>query len=576
MIKDQTMHYDSLSAYKFKSPNIFDFFSIIIIFSVFTLFSWGASHLSTPYHLGAPIPIYLDYLSLISYSLKTFTRMICAMSLSVLVTFIVGSVLAKNQRMRTILLPIIDVLQSLPPLGISAFIFVFCMLLFPKSHLGLELASVLTTFFSQVWNMILSFYQSIVTIPKELEEATEIYQLSRWQRFWKLEVPKATPGLILNSMVSMSASWFFVVASEAFSIADQRVLIPGIGSYIAQAISLANNQAVSMAFAAMFLVILMYDQLLFRPLLAWSEKFKEEIVDDEQYNNSWFFDLLSRSHLFENIAILFELVSNLFPTAKKRVIAKESISKNSAVLNNFYLFLEIAFYGLVLLLFTRLSYFFLSSFTAKELLYTLELGGITAIKVMLVVSISMLIWVPIGVVIGSNVKIATFFQPIIQFLAACPPQMLYPLLYPLIVQHNLNVDIWTAPIMIAGTQWYILFNVIAGSMMITKEQRFVAANFGLKGWLLWRRLYLPAIVPYCITGAMAAAGGCWNVSIDSDTVEWGATKIQALGISSYIHQAKFDGDFDRILLGMAVMAFYVIVINRLVWNKLFEKVSAYR
>jgi len=568
------MQYDRLSAFRLKAPNIFDYIAAMIIFGVLSILAWSASAMATPYELGEKILIVIDFQHLISYALRTFLRMILAMVLSLIVTLALGSLMAKNQRCRKILLPIIDICQSLPPLGVLAFIVVSCVKLFPGSVLGLELASIITTFFSQVWNMILSFYQSLITIPSELEEATHIYRLTAWQRFWRLEVPRATPGLIMNIMVSMSASWFFVVASEAISIADQKIILPGIGSVIAQAIVEQNTYAVGMAFAAMLIIILLYDQLLFRPLLAWSEKFKEE-EDDEIYNTSWFFDLLARTHVISSLSSILTEVFNKLPSYKTY---KPSVFKTYH--NYFFevlaLMFEMMFYAFVLYTCSKGILYFYHSFTLAQIIDALKLGGISAIKVFAVVIISAVIWVPIGVLIGSNTKLAIQSQPIIQFLASCPPQMLYPFICALIIKYQLNVNIWTAPLMIFGTQWYILFNVIAGSMMITKEQRLVAANFGLKGWLLWRRLYLPAVMPYCITGCLTAAGGCWNVSMQTDIVEWGPTKLEAVGISSYINQGINSGDFDKIILGMVIMAFYVVLINRLVWNPLFEKVSAYR
>jgi NitT/TauT family transport system permease protein len=330
-----------------------------------------------------------------------------------------------------------------------------------------------------------------------------------------------------------------------------------------------------MAFCAMFFIILIYDQLLFRPLLAWSEKFKEEIQDDEVYHTSWFFDLLSRARFLSTLSILLSEIFNKLPSTKFKlpIRTKETRAKLFHVMN---FLLEYTLYLYAVYLCMTFIFYFYASFNIKEVFYAVQLGGITALKVLTMVAASALIWVPVGVIIGSNTKLAVSFQPIIQFLASCPPQMLYPVICAFIIKYQLNVNLWTAPLMIFGTQWYILFNVIAGSMMITKDQRLVAANFGLKGWLLWRRLYLPAVMPYCITGCMAAAGGCWNVSIDTDTVTWGSTKLQALGISSYISQGISTGDFNKIILGMAVMAFYVILINRLLWNPLFEKISSYR
>jgi NitT/TauT family transport system permease protein len=220
-------------------------------------------------------------------------------------------------------------------------------------------------------------------------------------------------------------------------------------------------------------------------------------------------------------------------------------------------------------------YRYMTIFSIGEILYVFKLGFITSCKILIIVMISALIWLPIGVWIGCHKKIAQMMQPIIQFLAAYPPQMLYPFITAAIIHYKLNVDIWTAPIMILGTQWYILFNVIAGTMMITKEQRFAAANMGVKSFLLWKRVYLPAVMPYCITGCLSASGGCWNVSLNTDTLEWGTTKITAIGISSYIENSFSSGALDKAVLGVSVMTCYVLLINRFLWNPLIQRVTAH-
>jgi NitT/TauT family transport system permease protein len=316
--------------------------------------------------------------------------------------------------------------------------------------------------------------------------------------------------------------------------------------------------------------------LVFRPLIVWSEKFKEEIEDDDIYPNSWFFNLLSRAEFLRTMKKLLTDIIERIPPLKIYSKQPPMIKKAIGILEFLSHGLEMAFYALTIYLTFKFSIYFYQTFSLIEVLIALKLGAITAFKVLIAVLISALLWIPVGVIIGSNSRLALRIQPVFQFLAACPLQMFYPAVFALIIRYKLNVDIWTAPLMIIGTQWYILFNAIAGSMMITKDQRLVAANFGLKGWLLWRRLYLPAVMPYCITGCITAAGGCWNISMNTDTVEWGSIKLQAIGISSYIQQAINVGSFDKIVLGMAVMAFYVIIINRLLWHPLFEKVSAYR
>lgn len=568
--------YDSFGARRFIRPNIFDLAALSIILGVLYLLGWSASLMATPYAVGTSVKIDLTTTALFGYSLRSFVRMMLAMCLSLMVTFSVGSLMASSKRYRKVLLPIIDVFQSIPPLGVSVFLFLTFLKFFPHSTVSSELASIITTFFAQVWNMIISFYQSLLSTPKEIHEASRVFHLSPWQRFWKVDVPRATPALIHNAMISMSTSWFFVVASESIPLPGQNVTIPGIGAFINQAIIEKNQSAMLMAFGAMFLVIFVYDQLLFRPLLAWSEKFKPDLSDDDAEQTSWFLDLLSRSpvsHLLQDCVVMgFKALTFPLALLSRSQSNMGPISKFHKIVG---ILLEAFVFGLGVFFLLFTGYRYLSLFSLAEVAYVFELGLITSIKILIIVFLSAMIWLPIGVWIGSNRKVAAYIQPIVQFLAAYPPQMLYPFITAAIIQYQLNVDIWTAPIMILGTQWYILFNVIAGTMMISKDQRLAAANMGVRSFLLWKRVYLPAVLPYCITGCLAASGGCWNVSLDTDTLEWGSTKISALGISSYIHDSFTQGALEKAVLGVSVMTCYVLLINRFLWNPLIQRVTAH-
>lgn len=545
---------------------------MLIILTVLVFFSHAAHEMDQPLSANQQAQAVFHLYYLPYYSFRTFFRIIIAMCFSLIATLSLGAILAKFKRTRPVLLPIIDILQSLPPLGFTSFLAVFFLSLYPKSTLGLEMAAIATIFISQVWNMILSFYKSLIIIPKELHEASAIYRLTPWKKFWKLEVPFATPSLITNAMLSMSASWFFVVACEALIVSGKTMYLPGMGSFIFNAIEQQNFQAIRWAILTMFITIVIYDQLLFRPLLAWSNKFKDEIVDDESEYQSWFLDFLSRTRLLvqlSNHSWNFNLRGFNLP-ARLKVLYKIA-----------YLFIALIALMTLLKIPTATYAFFeaLSSFTHAisfdELLFVIYLGFVTSIKVILMVLLCTIIWVPIGIQIGIRPRIATKLQPIIQLLAAFPPSLFYPFIGTLIVQYDLNVDIWTMPLMILGTQWYILFNVIDGAMQISKEQRFAIENFGIKGLLKWKRFYLPAVMPSIITGAMTAAGGCWNVCPESDIVQWGTIQLQATGIGAYIHEASVSGDFNKITLGMLVMAAYVIFINKVLWQRLLEKLSTY-
>jgi NitT/TauT family transport system permease protein len=370
----------------------------------------------------------------------------------------------------------------------------------------------------------------------------------------------------------MSAGWFFVVASEAITVSNQRILLPGIGSYIAVAIQAANLRAISYAVLMMFFVILIYDQLLFRPLVAWSEKFKSEQISTEKIAESWVVDLFRRTRLFRiigsEIASLFDTFVNIkiFRAQEKILVS----SKWHAYGERFFSFL----WGALLICVIAIAIKFLISYILRYLSFAAVehvflLGLITAIRVFIMIVLCSFIWVPIGVWIGLRPKVAQVIQPIAQFLAAFPANLLYPFIVLFIVRFHLNTNIWLTPLMILGAQWYILFNVIAGASTVPKDLLQVTDNFGVTGWLRWRRLLLPAIFPYYITGAITAAGGAWNASIVAEVASWGDKKLVATGLGAYISEYTIAGSFPHIALGIGMMCILVFIFNRLVWKQLY-------
>tara|TARA_R110002110_G_scaffold415807_1_gene656403 strand:+ start:8195 stop:9937 length:1743 start_codon:yes stop_codon:yes gene_type:complete len=552
--------------------NQWDIIILLLVFGLFAALTWGGQRMTAPYQLGESIYISLDPRMLPQYAISTVIRMAIALFFSLLFTFTVATLAAKNKRAEKFILPFIDIMQSVPILGFLSISILAFIYFFPGSRLGPECAAIFVIFTSQVWNMALSFYQSLKTIPKELNEASKMFHLSAWQRFWRLEVPFATPSLIWNMMMSLSAGWFFVVASEAISVNNQNIMLPGIGSYIMKASQESDYAAIGYVLLTMFLVILIYDQLIFRPLVSWSEKFKLEPNLELESTGTWFLTLIQRSHVTQWLTLLMQRLRDLLTIRKPRTkVHKPSISpKVKQALS----WTAITFWNTILLLGILGSTFLLIRFIYTELslhevIDVFRLGFITTIKVTILIILCSLFWVPIGVWIGLNPKLTKAVQPMAQFLAAFPANLVYPVLFMLIVTYNLNVDIWTAPLMILGTQWYILFNVIAGATSIPAEYRFAAKNYGVKGWLWWRKIILPAIFPYYVTGAMTAAGGCWNASIVADVVEWKQTTLHAAGIGGYIAEFTTTGDFPRIALGISVMCIYVIVLNRLIWHKLY-------
>lgn len=559
--------------------NQWDCIVFTLFFGLMAAIVFAADNMTNTYQLGQSITISTDPRYLPEYALATVMRMTLALGCSLLFTLMVGSLAAKSKVAEKIIIPFIDIMQSVPVLGFLSFTVLLFIRLFPGSQLGPECAAIFAIFTSQVWNMTLSFYQSLRMVPSDLKEAAAMFNLGPWQKFWRIEVPFATPGLIWNTMMSLSAGWFFVVASEAISVANQNIMLPGIGSYIKLAQEQENYTALGYAILTMLIVIMLYDQLLFRPLITWSEQFQSE-PDEDSESSSWFLTLMRRSKLIKIINHSLSRIRN-FIVHPSVFLAKQKKSLSAPKTSRYSLNLPPIFYRMLTLLSTILliaslllsislvTRFIFTAVGPREILRVLFLGLITTIKVTILIIVSSIIWVPIGVWVGLHPKLSRHVQPLAQFLAAFPANLVYPLVFLAIINYNLNVEIWTAPLMILGTQWYILFNVIAGTRALPIDLKYAAQNYQIKGWLWWKKIILPSIFPYYITGAMTAAGGCWNASILADVVEWGNKRITATGLGSYITEFTTTADFPRITLGIAVMCLYVTLINRLVWRNLY-------
>lgn len=552
--------------------NRWDMLLLIIIFSILFFLGWAGSQMATPYQLGDPIPISLAPSNLPFYALRTVLRLFVALIFSLLFTFVVGALAAKNRRAEQIIIPAIDILQSIPVLSFLSITVTGFIHLFPNSLLGPECASIFAIFCAQVWNMTFGFYQSLKTMPHDLKEVSAMFRLSAWQRFWKVEVPFSMSGLLWNMMISMSASWFFVVLSEAISVAHQNIRLPGIGSYIALAIAQKDLHAVGYAILTMMIVIFLYDQILFRPLIAWSEKFKVEQSPDESEYQSWVIDLIRGSRLIKRIttgmAIFTDHFVNVrwFRLGEPRAVKEINVKKQKQW-DRFWTAAVLLF---ILVCGWLLLQFILAELKVSDIIHVFFLGAATGSRVIVLIVLSSLIWIPVGVWIGLRPNIAQKVQAVVQFVAAFPANLFYPLFVIAIVRFNLSVEIWVTPLMILGTQWYILFNVIAGASTIPRELYLAADNFGLKGWIWWKRLALPGIFPFYITGAITAAGGAWNASIVAEWVSWGNTTLRATGLGEYIQASTIAGDFPKIALGTAMMCLYVLAFNHLIWRPLYR------
>jgi NitT/TauT family transport system permease protein len=514
-------------------------------------------------------PISLDPWHLPEYAARTTFRMFAALALSLLFTLTYATWAAKSERAGKLLVPILDILQSVPILGFISITVVFFMSLAPGRVLGAEFAAIFAIFTSQAWNMAFSFYQSLRTIPIELAEAAESFRLSPWMRFWQLEVPFAMPALIWNMMMSMSGGWFFVVASESISVGHTTVALPGVGSYIALAIEQKNLPAIGWAIATMLIVILLYDQLIFRPLVAWVDRFRVEQEPGARVPDSWALTMMRRSRLIQAATLFFHSTVMLTSRAIKRrddEARRPASDKPKRSLDLLWVSLIVA---AVVLGLWHIVAVLIKNTPLREALQVGGLATITMLRVFVLIALASLIWVPIGVWVGMRPRATQIVQPIAQFMAAFPANLLFPIAVFGIVRWKLNPDIYLSPLMILGTQWYILFNVIAGASSIPAEMRYVAANFRIRGWLWWRKIALPAVLPFYVTGAITASGGSWNAAIVAELANWGNTQIEARGLGSYIAEATTAGDFHKIVLGIGTMSLFVVVINRLFWRPLY-------
>ncbi|RQV04144.1 ABC transporter permease subunit [Burkholderia cenocepacia] len=554
-------------------PNRWDAIAFPLIIGILAMAIVGFHQTMAPIGVLQTQKISLDPSNLPEYALRTTLRMLAAMIASLVFTLVYGTLAAKSRRAGMVLIPILDILQSVPVLGYISFTVTFFLALFPGRVLGAELAAIFAIFTSQAWNMTFSFYQSLRTVPRDLSEVSRGFHLTAWQRFWKLEVPFSMPGLIWNMMMSMSGGWFFVVASEAITVGNQTITLPGIGAYLAQAISDKNLGAVGWVIVAMSVVILAYDQFLFRPLVAWADKFRMENTASGDAPQSWLLDMMRRTHLIHQLLVPAGWLLSQAARIPLRVPSLAGTRVRGASSRRSSRIGDILWAAFVILLTAYVAWrvvsFVATGVTMAEVGHVLLLGLITLLRVLVLIAIASVIWVPLGVLIGLRPKLAEKIQPLAQFLAAFPANLLFPVFVIVIVHFHLNADIWLSPLIVLGTQWYILFNVIAGAMSYPNDYKEATKNFRIRGWQWWRQAILPGIFPYYVTGAITASGGAWNASIVSEFVQWGDTKVVAHGLGAYIAQTTAAGDFPKIILGIAVMSLFVTLFNRLLWRPMY-------
>lgn len=518
--------------------------------------------------------ISLDPANLPYYAARSTIRMFIGLGFSLLFTFAYGYACAKSRQAEKLLVPLLDVLQSVPVLGFLSVTVTGFIALFPGSLFGLECASIFAAFTAQAWNMTFSFYQSLITLPRDLGEATTVFGLSKWRRFTALEVPSAVIGLVWNGMLSFGGGWFFVVISEALTVNGHTYTLPGIGSYVAKAIDQKDARAIWYAMIAMAIVIILVDQCFWRPLVVWSEKFKMERSASGEPMKSWMLDLLRTTRIPRQIGRWYrhwaaripkfgrpKLPKITLPEFRRRR-AKPWISDDLVTGVIAGALIVVGAYWAVRFVQTEVG--------GREVLQCVGLGCLTLLRVMVLLVIASLVWTPIGVLVGFNPRLTSIAQPVMLFLVSFPAYFLFPLATALFIEMGLSLNWGSIILMALGAQWYILFNTVAGAMAVPSDLREMAQNMGVRGWQLWRKLIIPAIFPAWVTGAITASGGAWNASIVAEVVKWGNKTLVAEGLGSYITKASTPSyDYPRIVLGVTLMSFFVVGINKLFWRRLY-------
>jgi NitT/TauT family transport system permease protein len=511
----------------------------------------------------------LDPRNLPNYAARSTLRMFAALACSILFTFVYGYTAARSKRAARVLVPLLDILQSVPVLGFLSVTVTAFIALFRGSLLGLEAASIFAIFTGQAWNMTFSFYHSLRSVPHELDEMATLYRLSAWERFTRLELPSSVMGLVWNGMMSFGGGWFFLAASEAISVLNRQYTLPGLGSYVAAAVAAQDMRALGWAIVTMIVLILLIDQFFWKPLVTIADRYKLEISAGEE-RRFWVVDLWRAASLPERVGkVLGPLLGGLdqFLSRATAVGPKapgQAASKAVDISYNAVLVLIIV--GLL----AAAVRFILSTVGLGEVGHAAVLGLETGARVIVLLIFSTLVWTPIGVAIGFNPKLARISQPVIQILASFPANFLFPFVTLGFIKLGITLNWGSMLLMALGAQWYLLFNVIGGAQGIPNDLREMADSIGLRRVRAWKALIGPGIFGSWVTGAITASGGAWNASIVSEIVSWGNTTLRADGLGAYIAEATARGDWPRIVLGVGLMSLFVVGLNRLVWRPLYD------
>jgi NitT/TauT family transport system permease protein len=531
------------------------------------------------YWLSSPVPavaISLSASSLPLYAFYSVGRIFIAYLLSLIFAVAYGYLAAYNPRVETGMIAVLDILQSIPVLSFLPGVMLAMMALIPRHQLGIEMGSILLIFTGQVWNMAFSFYSSLKSIPKEMIEASRIYRFSSWQRFWHLELPFSAIGLIWNSIVSVAGGWFFLIACEMFPLGERSFRLPGLGSYLQTAASAnpVNTHALLSGLAVLILIIVATDQLIWRPLVAWSDKFKFEGVESATRVTSPILTLFQRPSILTRVparawgALEESVCHRLAGSRECRIV--QPIDDTSAKAGRLLPIFLGVFASLAAIWGLSRAIQIVHGVTWADIRLLFLGAGATYLRVNATLLIAALWTVPVGVAIGLNPKLARFLQPIIQVVASIPATALFPVLLLGLIRLGGGLGVGSVALMLLGTQWYILFNVIAGASAIPSDLKEAAAVYKFNLWQRWTRLILPGIFPYLVTGMITASGGAWNASIIAEYFHIGDKTLKTLGLGAQISAASDAGNFAILLMATVLMATMVVTMNRLVWRRLYN------
>jgi NitT/TauT family transport system permease protein len=521
--------------------------------------------------VSAPAAVSTDPANLPYYAARSLLRMFVALGFSTLFTFVYATAAARLRRAEKVLLPVLDVLQSVPVLGFLSVTLTIWLTLFPHTELGVESAAVFAIFTSQAWNMTFAFYQSLVTQPGELDEAARVLRLTRWQRFWKLDVPSGMIPLVWNGMMSFGGGWFFLIASEVISVNNHTYALPGIGSYVAAASAHQQIGRLGLAIAVMIVMVVGVNFLFWRPLTAWAERFRVENAAAAEAPRSVVLDVLRRSAVPALVGRGLRPAGRALDRLTRPLgRADRPLTVNARRRRAGDLAFAVVVAVLVAWGLARMLAYVAQTAGLGEYGHAFALGLATFARVVVLVVGASLVWVPIGVWIGLNPKVSRLAQPVVQVLASFPANFLFPIFTLLLLRTGLSINIGGVVLMSLGAQWYIVFNVIAGASAIPTDLREAAANLQLGRALRWRKLIGPAVFAAWVTGGITAAGGAWNASIVAEIVSYGQHTLVATGLGAYIAQATTAGDFPQVLVGVTVMSVYVVGVNRLFWRRLYR------